>query len=107
MEIVYTGHPKVNTEGCPFIPQHVITTPADNIIVTDVYTETLHILNNIGKVMTYYDITNIGIKPYSLAITMTGQFSTLYIGCTTDEGSTENAKLYKVSLSGCKTINIY
>lgn len=87
---------------CPFRPTSVVTTPLDSVIVTDCQNHTLHILNNIGHRLTTYTTTDIGVAlPYSLAIASVGQFTVLYIGCSTQEDSFENANLYKINITGC------
>ncbi|VDI62891.1 Hypothetical predicted protein [Mytilus galloprovincialis] len=97
---IYTGHHEVNNENNPFKPVNIVTTPSDNIIVTQLNIYILHILNNCGHLIKHYNIGDIGLSsPYSLCFTKTaGQ---LYIGCTTGVGSSEKAKLYEVHISGC------
>ncbi|XP_071146901.1 uncharacterized protein [Mytilus edulis] len=96
----YTGHPDVNTEEKPFKPAGILTTPSDNIIVTDVLNHLLHILTDQGQSITYYNLCDIGILlPYSIALSMTG---TIYIGCVSKRVSpdTTKAKLYELNFSG-------
>ncbi|VDI45562.1 Hypothetical predicted protein [Mytilus galloprovincialis] len=97
---IYTGHHEVNNEDNPFKPVNIVTTPSDNIIVTQLNIYILHILNNCGHLIKHYNIGDIGIpRPYSLCFTKTaGQ---LYIGCTIGVGSSEKAELYEVRISGC------
>ncbi|XP_052102172.1 uncharacterized protein LOC127735827 [Mytilus californianus] len=96
---IYTGDTEINKDR-PFFPGDIVTTPRDNVIVADIYTHTLHFLNNAGLLMTYYKTSDINIMlPMSLAFSPTGQ---LYIGCITPEGSTtKEAKIYEVTISGC------
>ncbi|VDI61588.1 Hypothetical predicted protein [Mytilus galloprovincialis] len=95
---VYTGDTEINKDR-PFEPTDIVTTPRDNVIVADPGTHTLHILNNAGMMMTYYKTSDINIRfPCSLALSPTGQ---LYIGCARPEDSTEHAKIYEVTVSGC------
>ncbi|XP_076104387.1 uncharacterized protein LOC143073038 [Mytilus galloprovincialis] len=96
---IYKGDTEINNKK-PFRPEGIVTTPRDNVIVTDMNTDTLHILNNSGHLITYIKTTDNGIeRPCSLAFTPTGQ---LYIGCTAPEDSAaKDAKLYKVNISGC------
>ncbi|CAC5425939.1 unnamed protein product [Mytilus coruscus] len=84
----------------PFYPTDIVTTHRDNVIVADMFTDTLHILNNAGLLMTYYKTSDINIMlPYSLAFSPTG---TLYIGCTRTKGNTTNEnKIYEVTISRC------
>ncbi|XP_063404216.1 uncharacterized protein LOC134687688 [Mytilus trossulus] len=97
---IYTGHHDVNNEENPFKPVNIVTTPSDNIIVVDLVTYVLHILNNCGNLITHYNTGDLGIEmPHSLCFTRTaGQ---LYIGCTRGVGSLEKGKLYEVNISGC------
>ncbi|VDI26269.1 Hypothetical predicted protein [Mytilus galloprovincialis] len=96
---IYKGDTEINKK-VPFIPEGIVTTPRDNVIVVDLATNTLHILNNSGHLITYIKTTDIGIEDaYSLAFSQTGQ---LYIGCNEANDSTaKEAKLYKVNISGC------
>ncbi|VDI02209.1 Hypothetical predicted protein [Mytilus galloprovincialis] len=96
---IYTGDTEINKD-IPFIPADIATTPRDNVILDDVMTDTLHILNNAGLLMTYYKTSDINIMfPLSLAFSPTGQ---LYIGCSKSAGrTTKNAKIYEVTISGC------
>ncbi|CAC5382140.1 TRIM71 [Mytilus coruscus] len=48
----YTGHPDVNTKKKPFNPGGILTTPSDNIVVTDMDNHLLHILSDQGQM--YY-----------------------------------------------------
>ncbi|XP_052081781.1 uncharacterized protein LOC127719595 [Mytilus californianus] len=96
----YTGHPDVNTEDDPFTPVGILTTPSDNIVVTDTNNHLLHILTDQGQSITYYNLRNMGIIfPYSLALSTSG---TIFIGCVNKAGSpdTTKAKLYELEYSG-------
>ncbi|XP_063410016.1 uncharacterized protein LOC134693211 [Mytilus trossulus] len=96
----YTGHPDVNTEEKPFTPVGILTTPLDNIIVTEARNHLLHILSDQGQSITYYNLRDIGIlRPYSLALSSSG---TIFIGCVSKSGSpdTTKAKLYELNYSG-------
>ncbi|XP_071162469.1 E3 ubiquitin-protein ligase TRIM71-like [Mytilus edulis] len=94
----YTGHPTINKSE-PFIPVDIVTTPSDNVVVIDLDTEILHILNDNGHLISYFNTKDIGIEfPYSLAFNTTGQ---LYIGCSKAAGSqTKEAKLYVINIAG-------
>ncbi|XP_076100747.1 uncharacterized protein LOC143069828 [Mytilus galloprovincialis] len=94
----YTGHPTINKSE-PFIPVDIVTTPSDNVVVIDLDTEILHILNDNGHLISYFNTKDIGIEfPYSLAFNTTGQ---LYIGCNKAVGSqTKEAKLYVINIAG-------
>ncbi|VDI23140.1 Hypothetical predicted protein [Mytilus galloprovincialis] len=96
----YTGQPDVNTEDKPFTPVRILTTPLDNIIVTDMENHLLHILTDQGQSITYYNLRDIGILyPYSLALSTSG---TIFIGCVSPKESpdTSKAKLYELNYSG-------
>ncbi|XP_071169816.1 uncharacterized protein [Mytilus edulis] len=96
---IYKGDTEINKKFL-FRPSGIVTTLKDNVIVVDVDTNTLHILNNSGQLMTYIKTTDNGIEyPFSLTFTPTGQ---LFIGCTRQISSTtKEVKLYKVNISGC------
>ncbi|XP_071169344.1 uncharacterized protein [Mytilus edulis] len=96
---IYKGDTEINKKTI-FRPVGIVTTPRDNVIVVDLDTQTLHILNNSGQLITYIKTTGKGIEAaYSLAFSPTGQ---LYIGCSTPNSCTaKEAKLYKVNISGC------
>ncbi|VDH99054.1 Hypothetical predicted protein [Mytilus galloprovincialis] len=99
----YCGSPPINTENTPFTPSDLTTTPADNVIVVDADNYALHILNSPGNLVTYISTKGIVIAqyPFSLGLTMVGQFCMLYLGTTTKDGSKDKAKLYKMNLIGC------
>ncbi|XP_063425579.1 E3 ubiquitin-protein ligase TRIM71-like [Mytilus trossulus] len=94
----YKGHSIIN-KSKPFTPVNIVTTPSDNVVVMDLNTYILHILNNNGHLISYFNTEDIGIEfPYSLAINTTGQ---LYIGCSRAAGSqTKKAKLYEINIAG-------
>ncbi|XP_063446558.1 uncharacterized protein LOC134726090 [Mytilus trossulus] len=97
---IYTGHPNVNSKDRPFTPIDILTTPADNLIVTDCNNSSLHILNSNGTIITTISTADVGISlPYSLALSVPGFF---YIGCATLDSSPhfERAKLFEVQYSG-------
>ncbi|CAC5382143.1 TRIM2_3 [Mytilus coruscus] len=96
----YTGHPEVNTKKDPFKPRGILTTPSDNIVVTDMNNHSFHILTDQGQSITYYNLRDMGILyPFSLALSATG---TIYIGCVSEEGSpdTTKANIYELNYSG-------
>ncbi|CAC5382139.1 TRIM71 [Mytilus coruscus] len=98
----YTGHPDVNTKKKPFKAFEVLTTPSDNIVVTDTDNHLLHILNDQGQCITYYNLHDMGIlRPHSLALSTKG---TIYIGCLKKKAlfviSDKKAKLYELEYSG-------
>ncbi|XP_071145453.1 uncharacterized protein [Mytilus edulis] len=96
----YTGHPDVNTREKLFKPHGILTTPSDNIVVTDVNYHLLHLLTDQGQSITYYNLSDMGILgPHSLSLSTSG---TIYIGCVSKAGSPETtkAKLYELEYSG-------
>lgn len=96
---IYRGHPDIDSHGKPFKPLKIATTPSDNLIVTVLNSDTLHILNNCGQLMTHYNMRDIGIRySFSVSFTRTGQ---LYIGCTGAVGESEQGQLYQVNICGC------
>ncbi|XP_071162455.1 uncharacterized protein [Mytilus edulis] len=94
----YTGHSTINKSE-PFTPVAIVTTPSDNVVVMDLNTKILHILNNYGHFISYFNTEDIGIKfPYSIVFNTTGQ---LYIGCTrVSKTQTKEAKLYEINIEG-------
>ncbi|XP_071133114.1 uncharacterized protein [Mytilus edulis] len=95
---IYTGHHDVNNQDRAFRPTDLLTTPLDNIVVTDCNNHTLHILSCDGVFITYVRTDDIGIMwPCSLALSTPDHF---YIGCVTPKGSPNKAKLYGVAYSG-------
>lgn len=81
-----------------FIPRDIVETEADNIIITDCDDPelSLHILDNSGKLMSYYNTRNIGIAlPFSMTDSANGQF---YLGATTRRNSGEKAKLFEIDV---------
>ncbi|VDH98060.1 tripartite motif-containing protein 71 [Mytilus galloprovincialis] len=95
----YKGHPDINKDKT-FKPINIVTTPRDNVMVTDLDTQSIHILDSKGNLVSWFDTEDIGILfPYCLAFTPTGQ---LYIGCGKSANSTaKEAKIYEVTCSGC------
>lgn len=95
----YLGHIDINSH-IPFRPESIVTTPRDNVIVADMDTHTIHILNNAGLLMTYHNMKKKGILyPLSLAINTTGQ---LYIGCSNPKNSdAKETKIHEVNITGC------
>ncbi|VDI63346.1 Hypothetical predicted protein [Mytilus galloprovincialis] len=97
---IYSGHSVINTVDIPFKPCDLTTTPADNVIVVDFNSNTLHILNSSGQLMTYISTGDKGIlTPISIGLAMAGNVCMLYIGCP--ESESKDAKLYKLNMIGC------
>ncbi|XP_071133124.1 uncharacterized protein [Mytilus edulis] len=97
---IYSGHDEINNEDNPFHPVNIVTTPSDNIIVAQLNNNIFHILNNCGHFIMHYNVGDAGISSaYSLCFTRNEE--QLYIGCSTEVGSSEKAKLYEVHISGC------
>ncbi|CAC5394721.1 unnamed protein product [Mytilus coruscus] len=79
-----------------FKPVCVITTPSDNIIVSNIDSGILFFLNSSGNLMSWYDINKVGIfNPICFCINESGH---TYIGCFTYEDSSDNAKIYEVDI---------
>lgn len=56
----------------------------------------LHIFNNSGKLISYYNTRDIGIgKPFSMTFAANGHF---YIGGSTIKNSVEKAELFETNL---------
>lgn len=85
----YCGHPEVNKDLI-FRPQGLAITQKDNVLIADLDTHIIHVLNNRGRLLSLINVGYIGIRlPATLVISSDG---TLYIGCSTKEGET-NAQL--------------
>ncbi|XP_063435863.1 uncharacterized protein LOC134716785 [Mytilus trossulus] len=95
----YNGHQKINKLKS-FKPNRIVTTKSDNVLVSEMNTNSLHILDSTGNLVSWYNTKDIGIlHPVSLSFTQTGQ---LFIACGAEEGhTTKDAKIYKVTISGC------
>lgn len=97
----YSGNSVINTEFKPFTPISLATTPTDNVIIADIDSNVLHILNSSGELITYINTFEKGIDgPHSICLAMAGQFCILYIGTSTNIGSKDKSKLYKLSIVG-------
>lgn len=97
---IYSGNPDINTNNNPFEPADLMTMSSGSILVIDRHISTIHILDNLGQLITYYDLLNIGIiYPYFIDLSSSGN---LYIGCTCKLGSpdTYKAKLYELEYYG-------
>ncbi|XP_076103865.1 uncharacterized protein LOC143072679 [Mytilus galloprovincialis] len=92
---IYTGNPDINKKQT-LKPGDLVATKSDSIIVTDYYHHMIHILNTSGQCIHYLNTKDkLGIEsPFSLDIDSTG---TLYIGCRTYQGESNEAKIYTVS----------
>ncbi|VDI77778.1 Hypothetical predicted protein [Mytilus galloprovincialis] len=92
---IYSGNPDITKET--FKPRDLISTQLNNIIITDMDSDIIHILNTSGQCIHYMNTKDqLGIElPYSLAIDNTG---TLYIGCNTSKQNKTN--LYAIQFSG-------
>ncbi|XP_071133011.1 uncharacterized protein [Mytilus edulis] len=100
----YSGHSAINTQDTEFSPTDLTTTPSDKVIVVDLASSTLHILNSSGNLITYISTTDkqrIVQNPCTIGLAMVGQFCMIYLGTTTKEDSKEKGKLYKLNLIGC------
>lgn len=97
---IYFGHNEVNTMEKPFKPADLLVTPSDNIMVTDMDNDLIHILNNSGDFISYFSVHDMGISyPHSPALSRYRHF---YIGCTSayDSPETFKTKLYELEFSG-------
>ncbi|VDI46507.1 Hypothetical predicted protein [Mytilus galloprovincialis] len=97
---IYSGHPDINTQNESFKPSDLLTMSSGSIVVIDRHISTIHILNSRGQLMTYHNLSDIGIiHPYSLALSSSGN---LYIGCTCKQGSSDTykPKLYELDYYG-------
>lgn len=91
---IYNGR-----EGYWFVPRGIVATEADNIIISDCGDPevSFHILNNYGKLISYYNTRDIGIElPFSMTFHANGHF---YIGGTTIKFSGNKAELFELDFS--------
>ncbi|XP_063425452.1 uncharacterized protein LOC134709210 [Mytilus trossulus] len=93
---IYSGIPDVIKDKT-FNPRDLISTQLNNIIITDMDSYMIHILNTSGQCIHYMNTKDqLGIVlPYSVDIDNTG---TLHIGCNTSKQNKTN--LYIVQFSG-------
>lgn len=61
----YVGNSAINKDN-PFAPVEVLVTKSENTIVSDKFTNTLHILSNQGELFTVIDLSRIGIEKPSV-----------------------------------------
>ncbi|CAC5381905.1 unnamed protein product [Mytilus coruscus] len=89
----FHGHPEVNVS---FQPMHSRTAISESIIVSNLSCSILYFLNKSGNFIGWCDTNKKGIShPYSFSSTKAG---CIYIGCTTPEGISDNAKIYEVNI---------
>lgn len=96
----YHGKSGVNTKSKPFLPVSLLVTKRDNVLMTELNTDFLHILNSEGVFLTCFNLRDIGIvKPFSLASSPSGK---LYVGTVRRKTESEGTKaiLYKLEYSG-------
>ncbi|XP_052087144.1 uncharacterized protein LOC127724251 [Mytilus californianus] len=92
---IFNGHPEENTDKIPFRPIRAITTPSDNIVVSNQNNDFLFVLNSSGNLIRWCDMKKIGLfNIFSLCISESGR---IFIGCATHKGSSDNAKIYEVN----------
>lgn len=97
---IYNGHSDVNTKDEPFTSSEILSTLLDNIVVTDMNNNLLHILTCQGQPITYYNLRDIGILgSCTLALSLSG---TIYIGCANERlcPLKKKAKIFELQFSG-------
>ncbi|XP_071161633.1 uncharacterized protein [Mytilus edulis] len=93
---IYNGHPDINSKNHPFKPCSLVATPNDNIIVSDMYNNTLHFLDHAGDLMAYCNTVEDDILlPYSMLCCKPGK---LFIGSSTPVIGNHKAKIYEVEI---------
>lgn len=76
---IYKGHPQVNSDYNLFDPSDIVTSKVGQIIVTDHLNHALHVLSELGDLLTCESVKAKGILyPWSLDLDNSGQ---LWIGC--------------------------
>ncbi|CAC5390451.1 unnamed protein product [Mytilus coruscus] len=69
----YEGNPSINTNENPFSAVEVLATKSENVIVSDKFTNTLHIISKHGDILSMMDLCHVGIeKPGVMAIDKSG-----------------------------------
>lgn len=95
----YKGHSSINSFHKNFTPTAIQATPSNNIIVNDLGTNTLHILNTSGQLYAYIDLSDTGIQQGFSLCCISKQ---LFIGCICDSNKEHiNSKLYELSIEDC------
>ncbi|XP_052058834.1 uncharacterized protein LOC127699132 [Mytilus californianus] len=93
---IYTGHTDINSKNHPFKPCNAVATPNDNVIVSDVFNNTLHFLDNSGHLLAYCNTVEDEILlPYSMLCSKPGK---LLIGSSTPEIGNHKASIYEVEI---------
>ncbi|XP_071161635.1 uncharacterized protein [Mytilus edulis] len=93
---IYQGHPEINSNNHPFKPCSIGGTPNDNVIVSDMYNNTLHFLDHSGDLLAYCNTVEDDILlPYSMLCCEPGK---LFIGSSTPAIGNHKAKIYKVEI---------
>ncbi|XP_071162473.1 uncharacterized protein [Mytilus edulis] len=94
----YAGY-SILHKSTPFKPFNIATSPSDNVVVISLNTSILHILNDNGFLLSYFNFKEVCMQsPCSFAFNRSGQ---LYIGCTRAAGiQTKEAKLYAIDIAG-------
>jgi len=92
----YVGQPEIQTRKKLFRSENIKTSSSNKVIVADMDNQILHILDELGNLIAYYNTDGIPY-PCSLAFAKTGQ---LYIGCSTPNTTSDMAKLYSVNILG-------
>jgi hypothetical protein len=94
---LYTGSSDTNTKRGVLKPVRIVATGADDVIFSDMYTNTLHFLNNSGLLIMIFETGDMGIIfPMSMYFNTAGQ---LYVGCSNSLSSLDNAKLFLLNIS--------
>lgn len=92
----YVGQPEIQRRKKLFRSDNIKTSSSNKVIVADMDNEILHILDELGNLIAYYNTDGIPY-PCSLVFAKTGH---LYIGCSTPNTSSNNGKLYSVNILG-------
>ncbi|CAC5418591.1 unnamed protein product [Mytilus coruscus] len=94
---IYTGHADINSQNHPFKPVNIVATQKDNVIVSDMLNNTLHILDDCGHLLFYCNTMEAGVMgPCSMTFIRPGK---LLIGCSLPLISANKAKIYEVEIS--------
>ncbi|CAG2204090.1 unnamed protein product [Mytilus edulis] len=62
----YNGNSVLNVNDHPFYPLEILTTRSNNLLISDKYEGALHIITQMGSLLTIVDVTHIGLSLPSL-----------------------------------------
>lgn len=97
LNFIYAGDSSVNSTENPFRPKNVVATQSDNILFTEQYNHTLHLINIKGKVIALQNTKTHGIKLHLSLCFYSEGF--LFIGCNSYKKDKHDSKIHVVKKS--------